>query len=104
MPIDDDEDDDSFHMAPPRLSEPLGDDNYTQRSVEAPRRAISEQPGSRIGRESLGLSRLSDRFADIQELDPDAVSDAEFDDSIARPDFDDELEIDDSAPAMDLFE
>ena len=105
MPIDDDDDDDSFHLAPPRLSEPLGDD-YTQRSVEAPRRAISEQPANRIGRESFGILRLSDRFADINELDSDVVSDPGIDIDDAGPDFDEqEYDIDHSASAaMDLFE
>ena len=106
MPIDDDDDEDSFHLAPPRLSEPLGDENHTQRSVELPRRAISELPGNRIGRESFGLIRLSDRFADVNELDPDSISEAADDDSIARQDFDDQdydLDPSTSAP-IDLFE
>ncbi|KAI9875237.1 MAG: hypothetical protein M1830_008719 [Pleopsidium flavum] len=92
MPIDDDDDeeeDDSFHLAPPRLSEPLDDDNRTQQSVEIPRRAISEQPGTRFARESFGIIRMSDRFADLNELDLDANSEVRSDDSIARPDFDD---------------
>jgi len=103
MPIDDD-DDDSFQLAPPRLSEPLWEDN-TQRSIEVPRRAISEQPANRIGRESFGVLRLSDRFADINELDSDVVSDPANDDD-AGPDFDEQdYGVDHSASgAMDLFE
>ncbi len=104
VPIDDDDDDDSFQLAPPRLSEPLADD-YTQRSIEAPRRAISEQPANRIARESFGVLRLSDRFADINELDSDVVSDPGNDDD-AAPDFDEQdYRIDHSAAAeMNFFE
>lgn len=105
MPIDDDDDDDSFQLAPPRLSEPLQDDNYTQRSIEAPRRAISEQPANRIGRESFGVLRLSDRFADINELGSDIVTDPGNDED-AGPDFDEQdYDIDHSASAgMNFFE
>lgn len=106
MPIDDDDDDDSFHMAAPRLSEGLGDENYTQRSIEAPRRAISEQPANRIARDSFGILRLSDRFADINELDSDVLSDTGNNDDDAGPNFDEhDYDIDHSASAgMDLFE
>jgi len=104
IPIDDDEEDDSFHLAPPRLSEPLEDDNRTQRSVEVARRAISEQPGNRFARESFGIIRMSDRFADLHELDLDANSQVRSDDSIARPDFDDHEYEQDHSPyvPMDL--
>lgn len=101
MPIeDDDDDDDNFHLDPPQLSEPLEDDNLTQRSVEAPRRAISEQPGRRFARESFGVLRMSDRFADLNELDLDPEFQAGSDDNIPRPDFDEnEYEYEDSINA-----
>ena len=94
MPIDkgdeDDQDDDSFHVPPPRLSVPLDDDTYTQKSIEVPRRAISEQPYGRSSRGSFGSIRMSDRFADIHELGLDAVSEVGAEDSMLRPEFDEE--------------
>lgn len=59
LPIDEDEDDDD-ELVPPRLSG-LEEENYTVRSVELPRRAISEQPG-RLSRGSFGTVRESDFF------------------------------------------
>lgn len=70
MPLDDDEDD-SFHLRPPRLSMPLDEleedpDGLTTQSMEAGRRAQLEDARRRLSRASLG--RLSERFADLQEL------------------------------------
>jgi len=79
-------DDDSFHLHPPRLSAPFEEENYTQRSVELPRRA---NPGSRLSRGSFGSIRTSDRFADINELGLGALSEDGGDESLARPEFDD---------------
>lgn len=56
------EDDDSFDYPPPRLSVPLEDENTTQKSVELPRRAVSEQPLGRYSRASFGSIRLSEYF------------------------------------------
>ena len=96
MPIDngegEDDDDDSFHVPPPRFSVTLDDDTYTQRSVEVPRRATSEQPYGRFSRGSFGSIRMSDRFADINEIGLDAVSDAGAEDSLLRPEFDAEYD------------
>lgn len=97
MPIDDgeeeeDDDDDSFRVPPPRLSVPLDDDTYTQDSVEVARRAISEQPYGRFSRGSFGSIRMSDRFADINELGLDAVSDIGAENSTTRPEFDTEYD------------
>jgi hypothetical protein len=88
LPLDDD-DDDSFHLHPPRLSAPFDDDNYTQQSVELPRRANLEQNGGRLSRGSFGSIRTSDRFADINELGLGALSEDGGDESFARPRFDD---------------
>ncbi|KAF3002340.1 hypothetical protein E8E14_006699 [Neopestalotiopsis sp. 37M] len=66
LPLHEDDDDDSDLKAP-RLSG-LEDENFTSRSIELPRRAVSELP-SRLGRESLG----SIRFSDVPG--PDIVSD-----------------------------
>lgn len=96
MPIDDveeeDDDDDSFHVPLPRLSVPLDDDTFTPNSVEMPRRAVSEQPYGRFSRGSFGSIRMSDRFADINELGLDAVSDASTENSMTRPGFDAEYD------------
>ncbi|KAI9779859.1 MAG: hypothetical protein M1839_007172 [Geoglossum umbratile] len=88
LPLDDD-DDDSFHLHPPRLSGPFEEDNYTQQSVELPRRANLEQNGSRLSRGSFGSIRTSDRFADINELGQGALSEGGGDESLVRPEFDD---------------
>ena len=72
MPIDDLEDD-SFAMPPPRLSAPLDDEIRTQRSIEVGRRAISEQPLSRLSRGSFGSVRLSDQFTNADEFELDEI-------------------------------
>lgn len=96
MPIDNGEeegdDDDSFHVPPPRFSVPLDDDTYTQRSVEVSRRATSEQPYGRFSRGSFGSIRMSDRFADINELGLDAVSDTSAENYTTRLEFDAEYD------------
>ena len=66
--IGESDEDDSLTGLPPRLSVSLGDNGITQRSIEGPRRVYSEQPRNRLSRGSLGSTRLSDRFADIDEL------------------------------------
>ncbi|KAJ9641476.1 hypothetical protein H2199_005446 [Coniosporium tulheliwenetii] len=70
MPLNDLSDDDSFHVKPPRLSIALNDDDITTRSLEANRRATVDT----IPRLSLGSTRLSERFADLNELGIDAAS------------------------------
>lgn len=62
LPLDEDDDDDS-DLQPPRSSI-LEDPNYTVQSIELPRRAISEQPGSRLSGGSFGSMRMSDIFED----------------------------------------
>jgi len=100
MPIDAEEDDDSFHLPPTLVSAPLEDDAYTQRSVEVPRRAISEQPFGRLSRGSFGSVRTSDRFADTVELGLDAMmNDGPIEDSMIGPDPD--YEFDDRAKPED---
>ncbi|KAH0563416.1 hypothetical protein GP486_002021 [Trichoglossum hirsutum] len=86
LPLDDDEDD-SFHLHPPRLSAPFEEESYTQQSVELPRRVNPEQ--SRLSRGSFGSIRTSDRFADINELGLGAFSEDGGDESLMRPEFDD---------------
>ena len=85
LPLDDD-DDDSFHLHPPRLSAPFEEENYTQQSAELPRRV---NPRSRLSRRSFESIRTSDRFADINELGLGALSEDGGDESLARPEFDD---------------
>ncbi|KND92868.1 hypothetical protein TOPH_02836 [Tolypocladium ophioglossoides CBS 100239] len=58
LPLDQDDDSD---LQPPRSSG-LEEENYTVQSIELPRRAISELPGSRLSRGSFGSVRVSDFF------------------------------------------
>lgn len=63
---EDDDEDDSL-LLPPH-SAGLEDENFTVQSVEMARRAISEQPLGRLSRGSFGSIRMSDVFADLNEL------------------------------------
>ncbi|KAB2580471.1 hypothetical protein BFW01_g3515 [Lasiodiplodia theobromae] len=64
MPINEDEDD-SFHEAPPRLSLALEDMDTTAHSLEGGRRAVSEDPRPRL---SMARLRLSERFGDDMDV------------------------------------
>ncbi|KAH8667431.1 centromere kinetochore component CENP-T-domain-containing protein [Tricladium varicosporioides] len=87
---DDDEDDSS--LLPPR-SAGLEDENFTVQSVEFARRAVSEQPYSRLSRESFGSIRMGDHFADLSDLGPDGVpEDSSFMGGIAFGDNVEELD------------
>jgi histone H3/H4 len=72
-----DDDDDSFHEAPPRRSFlpdlPDDADTGTMHSVEFGRRALSEDP------RMMFSTRVSERFADLNELGIDAGSELEID-------------------------
>jgi hypothetical protein len=70
LPIDIDDDSD---LQPPRSSG-LEDENYTMQSVEIPRRAVSEQPLSRLSRGSFGSIRVSDYF-NVNDLRSDDIGD-----------------------------
>ncbi|KAL1963738.1 hypothetical protein VTN77DRAFT_7804 [Rasamsonia byssochlamydoides] len=71
LPIDDDtgEIEDGSPDTPPRLSLAFDEDDITQRSVEYPRRAMSEQDRARLSRMSFGDVRLSENFGDLSRLD-----------------------------------
>jgi hypothetical protein len=69
LPLGDEDDDDSL-IEPPK-SAGLEDEEFTARSVELPRRAISEQPLGRFSRGSFGSVRLSDVFADLNDVGGD---------------------------------
>jgi hypothetical protein len=69
-------DDDSL-LLPPR-SAGLEDDNFTAQSIELPRRTVREQPPGRLSRGSFGSVRMSDQFADLNELGPGGVFDSSF--------------------------
>lgn len=84
MPIGDNDDEDDSLLLPPHSDALLEDDNMTQRSVELPRRAVSEQPGGRLSRGSFGSIRYSDQF-DRTMGDPER-----FDSSFIQGNFDDE--------------
>lgn len=69
MPLDELEDDDSFHIDPPTMSIHFEDDeNVTARSFEGPRRALAEMGNSRLSRGSLGSIRASDQFGDLKSM------------------------------------
>ncbi|KAF4630068.1 hypothetical protein G7Y89_g8077 [Cudoniella acicularis] len=97
LPIgDDDSDDDDSLLLPPR-SAGLEDENFTVQSVEIARRAISEQPYSRLSRGSFGSIRLSDRFADLNDLSFDGIAeDSSFMGGIAFGDNVEDLPDDDN--------
>lgn len=79
MPLN--EDDDSFHEAPPRLSLAMEDmEDATLHSIEGGRRAVSEDPRPRL---SMARLRLSERFGD--ELEALSEHDAEVYDETIGP-------------------
>lgn len=79
-----DDEDDSFHVPPPRLSLPLDDGDHTERSPELGRRVISENLSGRLSRGSFGTLRMSDRFGDSAELQLDDIAETPTDDSTLR--------------------
>ncbi|PNY24425.1 Uncharacterized protein TCAP_05635 [Tolypocladium capitatum] len=99
LPLDQDDDDD---LQPPRSSG-LEEENYTLQSIELPRRAIGELPGSRLSRGSFdsvrtgdfldnndpteGIGRQSDFFPGLLE-DLQAQADAGGDLTYGRVDVD----------------
>jgi hypothetical protein len=92
LPLDDEEDEDDSLLLPPR-SAGLEDEIFTAQSIELPRRAISEQPPGRLSRGSFGTIRMSDQFADLNELGLGGVFDSSFamggaldDDDLDMPD------------------
>ncbi|KAK6580580.1 hypothetical protein PZA11_006816 [Diplocarpon coronariae] len=62
----DDDEDDSL-LLPPH-SAGLEDENLTVQSVEMARRAVSELPPGRLSRGSFGSTRMSDVFADVNDM------------------------------------
>lgn len=91
MPLAEDDEDDSFLLPPQRSLDFADEDNLTQRSVELPRRAFSEQPGGGYSRGSFGSVRTSERFGDLSELGLGALEEETFDSSfIQQGAFDDE--------------
>ncbi|KAL9095813.1 MAG: hypothetical protein Q9165_001810 [Trypethelium subeluteriae] len=69
MPLNELEDDDSFHIDPPQMSSQFeDDDDITARSFEGPRRAFTEIGNSRLSRGSLGGLRTSDQFGDLKNV------------------------------------
>jgi hypothetical protein len=83
LPLGEDDEDDSL-LLPPH-SAGLEDENFTVQSVELPRRAISEQPPGRLSRGSFGSIRMSDQFADLNELGLDGIDRNIFDSSFIEP-------------------
>lgn len=79
---DDTDNDDSFHIAPPRLSMPLEDDEQTAKSVEVPRRVVLGETQGRFSRGSFGSIRASDRFDKADESGLNDFSLAEGGDEI----------------------
>ncbi|KAL1987755.1 hypothetical protein VTN96DRAFT_2595 [Rasamsonia emersonii] len=71
LPIDEDtgEIEEGSPEPPPRLSLAFDEEDITQRSVEYPRRAMSEQDRARLSRMSFGDVRLSENFGDLSRLD-----------------------------------
>jgi histone H3/H4 len=99
LPLGEEDEEDDSLLLPPR-SAGLEDENFTVRSVELPRRAISELPPGRLSRGSFGSIRMSDQFGDLNESGLDGVGGV-FDSSFAMggpyrdddvPDMDDGFE------------
>ncbi|KAE8443433.1 hypothetical protein EG329_001830 [Mollisiaceae sp. DMI_Dod_QoI] len=67
LPLDNEEDDDDDSLLLPPRSAGLEDENFTIQSIELGRRAISEQPPG-FSRASFGSIRMSDVFADLNDL------------------------------------
>ncbi|KAI9733373.1 MAG: hypothetical protein M1834_003457 [Cirrosporium novae-zelandiae] len=69
LPIDRDEEDEdsSPDMRPPRLSLLLDEEPQRRQSIEVPRRAWMEKPFDPFRRESLGLGRQSGKFSDLED-------------------------------------
>ncbi|KAL9068192.1 MAG: hypothetical protein Q9157_006582 [Trypethelium eluteriae] len=96
MPLNELEDDDSFHIDPPQMSSQFeDDDNITAQSFEGPRRAFAEMGNSRLSRGSLGGLRISDQFGDLKnamdvsEFDENVREDNDVTDTIPRLGLDD---------------
>lgn len=77
LPLEEEDDDDDSLLLAPR-SAGLEDENFTMQSVELPRRAFSEQPLGRLSRGSFGSVRMSDQFADFNELGIGGVFESSF--------------------------
>jgi len=97
LPIgeDDDDDDDSL-LLPPHLAG-LEDENFTMQSMELPRRAVSELPPGRLSRGSFGSIRMSDQFANLNEMNMGGAFDSSLTMGGAFVD-NDNLDSDDNLP------
>ncbi|EAS35071.3 uncharacterized protein CIMG_00425 [Coccidioides immitis RS] len=61
--------DGSPEIVPPRLSLPLDEDDFTQRSIEMPRRERSTRDLATLSRYSLASTRFSEHFGDASRLE-----------------------------------
>jgi len=92
MALDNYDEDDSLILPLPK-STGLEDDNYTARSIEVPRRAASEQVGSRFSRGSFGSIRSDDRMEAFGTFDFNALGEEGIDSSfIPQNDYGDDLD------------
>jgi hypothetical protein len=82
--------DGSPDIPPPRLSLQFDEDDITQRSVEYPRRAISDKDRQRLERMSFGDVRMSENFGDLTRLD--AFSEAGDITGLVQDDDDEDIE------------
>ncbi|KUL83920.1 hypothetical protein ZTR_06872 [Talaromyces verruculosus] len=82
--------DGSPDLPPPRLSLQFDEDDITQRSVEYPRRAISDKDRQRLERMSFGDVRMSENFGDLTRLD--AFSEAGDITGLVQGDGDEDIE------------
>ncbi|RYP69990.1 hypothetical protein DL771_005781 [Monosporascus sp. 5C6A] len=93
---DDDEDDGSVDLKPPRLSG-FEEDNYTALSIELPRRAWSEGPLSRMDRASLESVRFSDYVGPELPSDDAGIDSGFFPPPAFEDDDDDDMVLDEQA-------
>lgn len=90
MALDDYDEDDSLILPPPPNSAGLEDDNYTARSIEVPRRAVSEQTGGRYSRGSFGDIGSDDRLQAFGGFDFNALEEDGIDSSFIPQEYGDD--------------
>ena len=81
--VDNEDDDESSLMAPPRLSMPVEEGEHTAKSIEMPRRALMGDDRGRVSRGSFGSIQTGDKVGTLGDLgmdDPPAGMEDGFED------------------------
>jgi hypothetical protein len=96
--VEEEDEEGSPDIPPPRLSLPFGEDDITQRSIELPRRDRSVQDLTTLSRASFGSVRFSDRFGDLSRMD--GTEEGE-DYTVAQEDEEEQIDITTGQPVLD---